>query len=451
MAITLGSVVLSDAEVTDGIGFGDVAAAARLWVGHWPIALSAARTYVEPDEVPGLAAEALVGTIAAIAVGRGPREDLTAFVVAAVTELGEGDDPPPASRTTTPPPEVFTSPMMTRAFAGLPAEDQEILWLTIAGEHTDQLIAEALNITTAEAVEVRYGALTALQRDYLAEHTEYADSTACRQAHGAMAAAVTRSASLSGATWVHMSECAWCTEAFHELAFSNVAINALVDRDAIARAVAPVVPVALEAVVAPAVVIPGLQDPGPLQPVAATDLSAVPEPVTEPAALLTPPEPGGFHAAPAASPLGFLRRRARVVAGALVTAAAITVGVVVITGLNGPDGSPASAQTDQDQTAPDDSDEFPDSFESVAPPAAEEIPKPTQTAPASPKPSVTATPTLAADPIPRPSATPRPSPTSTPTTATPKPSPTSVPTTVAPTPTPTAPPCNALQHLLGFC
>lgn len=442
MAITLGSVVLSDAEVTDGIGFGDVAAAARLWVGHWPVALSAARTYVEPDEVPGLAAEALIGTIAAIAVGRGPREDLTAFVVAAVTELGEGDDPPSASRTATAPPEVFTSPMMTRAFAGLAAEDQEILWLTIAGEQTDQLIAEALNLPVSDAAAVRHGALTALQRDYLAEHTERAESAACRQAHGAMAAAVTRATSLSGSTWVHMSECAWCTEAFHELAFSNVAINALVDREALA----PVVPVVLEDVVTPAVVIPGLQDPGPLEPVAVSAVSADPaaaEPVVPP----TPLEPGGFHAAPAADRLAFLRRRrVRFAAGAVLTAAAITLGVVVISGLDSPEGSLASAQTEPDQ----DTTDQPQPFESVAPPSTDRIPKPTTTA-GSPTPTPSATPTRSAQQSTRPSATPRPRPSTTPTPVVPKPTPTSVPTTAVPTPTPTAPPCNALQHLLGFC
>ncbi len=452
MAITLGTVVLSDAEVTDGIGFGDVGAAACLWVGQWSIALSAARTYVEPDEVPGLAAEALIATIAAIAVGRGPREDLTAFVVAAVTELGVGDDPPPASRSTTSPPEVFTSPMMTRAFADLRPEDQEVLWLTIAGEHTDQLIAEALNVPLSEAVEVRHSALTALQRDYLAAHTEYAEDAACRAAHGAMAGAVTRSASLSGETWVHMSECAWCTEAFHELVFSNVAINALIDRDV----TAPAVPVPLDDVVVPAVLIPGLQDPAPFEPfesAAAVSEAPVPDthPSVRPVVAPTPSEPGGFHAAPAVSRLGFLRdRRARIAAVAVAAVAATAVGVLVISGLNGPDGTPAAA-TDPSQTATG----LPDVFESVTPPSTGPQPKPPPRLAASTTPTPSASPTApsAVAPLPlEPSVTPRPSPTPRP-SSTPQPS--STPTTAAPqpspTPTPTAPPCSRFAHLFGLC
>ena len=78
MAITLASDALSDAEITDGIGQGDLEAAARLWVRHWPTALTAAREYVGPDEVPGLAAEALIATVSAIAIGRGPRENVSA-------------------------------------------------------------------------------------------------------------------------------------------------------------------------------------------------------------------------------------------------------------------------------------------------------------------------------------------------------------------------------------
>jgi hypothetical protein len=105
MAITLASDALSDAEITDRIGLGDLESAARLWVRHWPTALDAARRYVGPDEVPGLAAEALIGTVSAIAIGRGPREDVHGFVVEAVRELGEDDEPP----TTGPEhPAVFT-------------------------------------------------------------------------------------------------------------------------------------------------------------------------------------------------------------------------------------------------------------------------------------------------------------------------------------------------------
>src|SRR5689334_9361071 len=121
MAVTLASDAFSDAVITDGIGRGDVASAARLWVRFWPTALEASRTFVEPPEVPGLAAEALIGTIAAIAVGRGPREDVAAFVRSAVQELGEDDEPhTPGDAPALP--DVFASALMTRAFSGLPAE-----------------------------------------------------------------------------------------------------------------------------------------------------------------------------------------------------------------------------------------------------------------------------------------------------------------------------------------
>lgn len=445
MAITLGSVVLSDAEVTDGIGLGDVTAAARLWVRYWPTALSAARMYVESDEVPGLAAEALIGTIAAISVGRGPREDLSAFVTAAVTELGESDEPDP-SLTAPAPPEVFVSPMMTRAFAGLSGEDQEILWLTIAGDQADQLIAEALNVSPATAVEARLGALSALQRDYLAEHTERAQDAACHQAHGAMAAAVARGKSLGGGTWVHMSECAWCTEAFHELAFSNVAINALVDRGALA----PVAPVAAP-VVAPAVApVKAELEPVALEPVAAPDAPPVDEvPPVPDEPDLEPTAPSGRAAVLA--PLGVLRgRRTWITAGALVAAAAITAGVLVLSGLDSPDATVTTAGSGQTQDEPTDQ---PDTFVSVAPPLVEGLPTPSATPSPTPTPTraaVVATPSQPAS-TPRPTTappTPKPTPTPTP-TATPKPSPTSPST--SPTPTATPPPCNALRRFLGLC
>ena len=116
MAITLASDAISDAEITDAIGLGDLEAAARLWVRHWPTALEAARQYVDRDEVPGLAAEALISTVSAIAIGRGPREDVRGFVLDAVRELGE-DDTPPTPGPDHPP--VFVSPMMTHAFSEL--------------------------------------------------------------------------------------------------------------------------------------------------------------------------------------------------------------------------------------------------------------------------------------------------------------------------------------------
>src|SRR5689334_11624430 len=207
MAITLASDALSDAEITDGIGLGDLGSAARLWVRHWPTALEAARQYVGPDEVPGLAAEALIATVSAIAIGRGPREDVDGFVIEAVRELGEDDEPPVTGPEH---PAVFVSPMMTDAFAELDYELQDTLRTAVAVGHLDD-----------EGIR----ALTVLQHYYLAEHTDRAATPACRRAHIAMMSAVDSSTTevVPGSTWLHMSTCAWCTEAFHEVAFSNLA------------------------------------------------------------------------------------------------------------------------------------------------------------------------------------------------------------------------------------
>lgn len=430
MAITLGSEALGDAEVTDGIGRGDVEAAASLWVRYWPTALASARQFVNPDEVPGLAAEALVGTIAAISVGRGPREDLSSFVTAAVAELGESDVPPEAGGA--PVPDVFVSPLMTRAFAGLSEEDQEILWSTGTGTPDGYVPTEA-----------RLRALTALQRDYLAEHTEHAEDPDCQQAHAALAAGVARGVPLAGTTWVHLSECAWCTEAFHELAFSNVALSALVDRGSVAPTPVAAAP-AVAATLAPTTAAASAETPG--HPM---EVEAQPEPDDEPV---------GAHATEVA-PVGLLRRRrTRIFGGAVLAAAAVTAALLVLTG---PDDSAsrltaAGSEQTQEQDAPE-----PVVSDFVAPPVAAESPTPTPT-PSAVAPSSS---TRVTAPVAQPTPTDQPTPTPTPTPkapapAAPTPRPSAQPTasaeptptpTPAPTPTPTSPPCSNLAHFFGFC
>jgi hypothetical protein len=395
MAITLAPDELSDAEITDGIALGDVGSAARLWVRLWPTAQSAARELVEPAVVPGLAAEALIGTIAAIAVGRGPREDVTAFVRGAVRELGEDDGPPPAAHSGASYPDVFASPMMSRAFAGLPDRAQEILRIAVVGDH---------------AAEVRAEALTALQRAYLAEHTDRAEGVACRLAHGATAGAVEEAnqGGLSGETWVHLSSCAWCTEAFHELAFSNTALSALVDRAVWAPAVETLAVVEPETVEPPRVELPAA------------------------------PAPPGIHAA--AAPPGFLRRHGRIMAGAAVAVAATAVIAVIMAGQGGAGRSAAGAEQSQDASEPPDS--TPTASQTLAVPSV-----------LVPSPSVTPASDTSDAPSRKPSPrTPRPSgsTSSSPSTA-PEPTPTASPPSPTPAPTPTAAPCNPVLHLLGLC
>ncbi|MCZ4500461.1 MAG: polymerase sigma-70 factor [Marmoricola sp.] len=490
MGITLASEKLSDAEVTDGIGAGDVGSAARLWVRYWPTALGAARQFVDPAEVPGLAAEALIGTIASIGVGRGPRDSVESFVRDAVQELGdEGTPPAPAA---TPHPDVFVSPTMTRAFSGLTALAQEVLWFTVVGEETDELIAEALNISVENAAEVRQESLTTLQDDYLAVHVERAESNACRQTHAALATAVEdRTAPLPGEDWVHMSACAVCTEAFHELAFSAIAISSLVDRSTLASVIeSPAINTAsasaandvyeglfAEPAVQEAVVPVGRDDevatPA-FDPGAETMLTAAvvePEPekksTARAGALVLPSATTtgtGSHAAVVTG--GFLgRRRGRLLAGAAAAVAAVAVIGGVAVGMNGQGGARPTAGSEGDQNtnslpvASESSEPTPTSeptvTDSPAPtpsddPTPSDAPTTTEDdvlAPAMPDPtpatSPSAKPTTSATP--KPSSTPRP--TKAPTTSAPKPSATPKPTP-KPSPTPT---CNGLQHLFGFC
>lgn len=402
MAITLASHALSDAEITDGIGRGDLASAARLWVRHWSTALNAALLYVERPEVPGLAAEALVGTISMTALGRGPREDVAGFVAAAVRELGEDDEP--VDTNTGDFPEVYVSPRLTRSFGDLHAEDQELL--------RDLAHGVPRNEETARA-------LTVLQTSYLTGHLDEAPTRECRSTHVALIAAAEQRTPhvFPNHHWLHMSTCAWCTEGFHELAFSNIALGQLL---------AP-------AVLRTAVVAP---EPMPVE-VAAPVVAAVIE-EAEPSEDL---RAGGV--------LTLLRGgRNRILTAAALTAAVALVAVVLSQNLAGGDNptSPTavnSAESTPEATATEANDAgTPGSVEETP----WEVPSATVAGPMEiASPTATSTPTAAA----------------TKTTAAPKPSktPTSSPSasgtpTPTPTPTPTASPtktCNPLQHLLGIC
>jgi hypothetical protein len=428
MAITLVSDALGDAEVTDNVGLGEVDSAARLWVRHWSVALSAARQYVEPVEVPGLAAEALIGTIAAIAIGRGPREDVDTFVTAAVRELGEDDDTAPDPSRAALYPEVFGSAMLTRAFTELDAETQESL-RAVARDH----------VVAQDGAR----ALTVLQHYYLAEHSESAESPACRRSHIALMAVVEGSTKiLSGASWMHLSDCAWCTEAFHEVAFSNIRLDALIDSAVLDGTGASEIPAAAPITAAPVTTAPVVA--GPL---------FADEPVFEPWA-----EPAVGTPLAEAGPAPRRRRRGRALTGAAVAAAAIAVVAVLLT--NGADGtSPAASST------------VPETTTSPSPSPSATFDEPSTTpdtavgGPATPGTSVPTVTDSTAPPKPTKSATatdkptdksPDAKPTKTSPKPTPKPTPSATPTTTAPTPTPTptaAPtkPCNALQHLFGIC
>lgn len=475
MAITLASDGFGDAKITDGIGLGDLASATRLWVRHWPSALAAAHRFVEPAEVPGLAAEALIGTVAAIAIGRGPREDVAGFVSAAVRELGDDEEP---FESGDPVPVLFVSPTMSRAFDELDPETRRVL-------------RDAADSGTADE-----RALTVLQHYYLAEHIDSAQTQACRRTHISLMSAVDGSArdGLAGQTWLHLSTCAWCTEAFHEVAFSNTALAALVDPAVLARVPdAPVAPVvepvsaeplledtaaylpafddeeSAEARIAPALFVDELIDP--LQRIPLEDeiegstfgrpqpVPVVPEDHGTPAA---PVEHGtGEHAAVRTGAFAILRgNRGRIAAAGLAAVAAVAVLLVVVLGQAGDGTSPASAAADPTGSA---ALESPDVFED---PSFGEPQVPTSsptsgitTAVAGPLVTAATTATAAAtagatEPVkPKPTKKPTKKPAPQPTQSS-APTPTAQPTTAEPTPTPTATPtkrCNAIEKLLGLC
>lgn len=419
MAVTLASDEFSDAEITDGIGLGELSYAARLWVRHWPTALAAAREYVVPAEVPGLAAEALIGTVVAIAIGRGPRDDVAGFVTAAVRELGEDDEPgPPAGATAYP--EVFVSPLLTSAFAELDAETQNSLRrLALDHDEDDDIVR----------------ALTVLQHYYLAEHADRAEEVGCRRAHIAlMSVADGSSQGLSGDTWLHLSSCAWCTAAFHDVAFSSVALDALIDRTVLAP--------------------PLVEEPEPAAPLLFEETAPLEPPLEQP---LEPPleplEPAIETAVvPAVVPVVAKRprRRGRLAAVALLTAAAVAVGAIVLNQRDHGRPAPAAAGTDPTQSAVVDAPSATSSSPAPTSPTAaatkkSTAPKSVVTPAANATPTPTPTPTRTRTPKPTPPPSPKP---------TSRPTPSSTPTTSTPTPSPTATPtkkCSPLQHLLGFC
>lgn len=426
MAITLAQDALSDAEITDGIGLGDLESAARLWVRHWPTALEAARQYVTADEVPGLAAEALIATVSAIAIGRGPREDVHGFVIDAVRELGEDDEPPAPGPEH---PAVFVSPMMTHAFSQLESDLQDTLRVAVDTAHLD---------------EGGVRALTVLQHYYLAEHTDRAESPACRRAHIAMMSVADSSSTegVPGKTWLHMSTCAWCTEAFHEIAFSNVALGDLI----------------VPAVLAPPVVAAPVET----FPLFADEVADDPAPFLEPV-FVQPDEPLLHDALPvpeededeAVAVVGAAHvgsRRGRLVAVAIAAAAAVSVLAVILVGQDDDTTSPTAAGTDTTtQSAPttgsgadtqDPLTESPSASTTVDAPVAKPTTRPTQKPAAGP--TAQATPTKPRT-TPTKSASHTPSPTKAPTSSAP-------PSTPTPTPSPTQTPyCNPLQHLFGLC
>lgn len=446
MAITLAPEELTDAEVTDRIGLGDLDAAARLWVRHWPTALEAAHTLVDSPEAPGLAAEALIGTITAVAVGRGPREDVAGFVIQAVRELGDGAPAPSADQPRLP--EIFPSARMTRALEQLPAADQSALREAVAG-------------SGAITAERGTAALTALQRDYLAATLEASASEDCHAALGGFAAwTVGTAGSFSGAAWIHVSTCPVCTEAFHELAHANVALVALTGIQPTAAPAAAAVPIT----------------PAPITPAPiATAASAVHTEATaasdETATLpAVPPEDIAEdipESSPEAEP-GRRRRKALLWWGGAAAGTAAVLALVLVVANTGGEDDPALVDAAATPSASPSLD-VPFVLEPESTPSADPTRKRTRSA--QPSPSATAAPTLAANPAPTaaatsssaaPSATSKPSssadkpsgggggkpsgsgsktPTPTPTSSTPEPTP-------EPTPTPN---CNFMQHLFALC
>ena len=418
MAITLASDSLSDASITDGIGAGDLRSAARLWVRHWPTALAASRLYVDRAEVPGLAAEALIGTISMTALGRGPREGVSAFVASAVRELGEDDEPPAVDIHELA--EVYASPRLSRAFAELPLSAQQVLREVAHGGSGDEHVEDAL---------------TVLQSSYLTSHLGDAPSRECRPTHVSMLAAVEgrTTSGFSGTHWLHMSTCAWCTEAFHEIAFSNLALDALI---------------------VPAVLAAPVEAPLPPE-VAEPVLAAVVE--EEQAAEQPTPHRAGVHVLLSGG-------RKRLMAAVAVTAAAAVIALVLAQTLGGTDDgtAPTSATgTSEAQPTPEaaltggsdanilgstDPERTPSGDPSATVAGPLSIPTPSGSpiatlTPQDDEPDETPSPT------PKPTRKPDPTPSAPGTSAAPDPEPT-------PDPTPSATPtvsCNGLQHLLGFC
>jgi hypothetical protein len=445
MSITLASDALSDAEVTDEVGRENLTAAARLWVRHWPGALAVARLYVEAAEVPGLAAEALVGTVAITATGRGPRSDVPAFVSAAVRELGEDDGdqpfaPDPAM------PDIFVSRYLTFSYADLSEAEQRAL----SGTPLDQDDAIVL------------GALTALQTSYLAAHLGDAPTNECGPVHLAMlAVAEEPSETFAAPHWLHVSTCAWCTEAFHEVAFSNVALSELIAPDTFVVAPVAVAPVAIAPVEAEPAEELLVDD-------AVVEEDPIADPITEVTlAVVTPllladkakqDEPAeatasGTHRAGAWTVLK--TGRSRVVGGVIAAAALATVALVLGQSNDGstPTASPRKADVASSHGPTTPSDPTSAATSTGTPTAGAAVDTSTPANPISVPTGVNTRPAATSIPSDHPTPTAR-------TTKPPKPTkgpsagPSRSPTTPASSPTPTPTPtksCNPLQHLLGMC
>lgn len=440
MAITLASDSLSDSSLTDGISRGDLTSATRLWVRNWPTAVGAARLYVDRLEVPGLAAEALIGTISMTAMGRGPREDVASFVTAAVRELGEDEDAPASQSGEIL--EVYPSPRMTRTFEALPTSAQQVLREVAEGRPSDEHAEHAL---------------TVLQTDFLRSHLAEAPTPECRSSHLAMSEAAERSATggFPASNWPHLSTCAWCTEAFHEIAFSNTALSALITPAAFA-AVSPIV--------APTTLSEPVAEPEPAAAATVVGLEAVTG--AEGAGAVETAE--GAEAAESTShragaPALLRGGRNRLLGAAGVTAAAAVLALILTQTLSGGDDAtePSAANgalPTPSALATDGLDGFDATPTAPATPATprtpSEKPSATEAAPlvlptpaptsTSPSPSLSeAAPKPAPKPTKKPTPKTTPSPTSPTTSSPPEPTPT-------PTPSPT-PTCNDFQHFLGIC
>ncbi|HET6151429.1 MAG TPA: hypothetical protein VFE15_00635 [Marmoricola sp.] len=499
MTFALASDELNDAELLLRLRSGDPESAARLWVRHWPEALEVARDLVDVVEVPGLAAEALIGTLASVAVGSGPLDHLASFVTAAVHELAEDELPPAPSSVTIP--AVFPSRTLGELFAGLPTGDQQMVWAArVVGRGAADIAAD-LGISASQVDAWTDDVLERLFEAYGPQHVLAAVSPECVDAHALLGeAAADRSAPLLPTrTWMHISDCAVCTEAFHELAHSSVALGALLGTTADPGPVPVVVthvpvPVADEeahldplhplfdtgetsfiAVVpeepaAPEPEVPAEPEPErePASVPVADSLAAVPLSTTLPAATL----PAAEQPVPVEDPIDELetprrrhrtsRSRARVPLVAAVIVLALIGGGFLIHDLGGKDATPAasgsaSTKSPDQYTAPaivgssersrtpseDSTTTAPDASDEATTGASDPTTGPTSKAPVTPSKHPTTKPSTS--PTHGSSGSPSSGPSSGSSSAPPS-SPTSDPTS-----TPTKKPCNFLQHLLGAC
>jgi hypothetical protein len=456
MAFTLARDELTDEELVELIGRGDLRAAACFWVRHWPTALTASRGLVEPAEVPGLAAEALIGTLAAVRVGTGPRDHAAVFVIDAVHELG-GEEYLVEHLAGPAYPDVFASSTMAAAFDDLPIADRQLLWAALADGYGDADLATSLGTTAAEAAARHDAALGELQTGYLRRHAAVAVRAECATTHELLAAAVADpSTTLPRETGVHVSECVVCTEAFHELAHSSVDLRPLLGAGAYPG------PLPTAAQMPRAVAAPVLEEtpaPEPTEvPAPLPAFDPAPEPVSVAKAAILPELDGEVAEEPRR------RRSLALVLTAAGLAAAVALAFNLTGGSSGTTPLAAGAAPEDTPTGQYSAPSLPGVDPAVATPSTtasgSATPTATPTGTASPDDAVTDEPD-ADDPTP--SSTPSRTPTSKPTpatptkTSTPDPDPTPTPTpsdppaTEVPEPTPTKAPCNLVQKLLGLC